>query len=94
MNSCLLKLNKSKKGQWSDVGGCSGCWNCESRKRKCDFSLDFRPFGPLVLDEARRKVVLRSEGYGGYRFGRVPTTPRGRDLFLLAYSSAKSRENG
>ena len=29
----------------------------------------------------------------GHRFGRVPTTPRGRDLFLLVYSLAKSHEN-
>ena len=35
----------------------------ESRGRKCAFSLDFRPIGPSVLDEARRKVVLRGEGY-------------------------------
>ena len=35
----------------------------KSRERKCAFSLDFRSFGPLVLDGARSKVVLRGEGY-------------------------------
>ena len=46
-----------------NVKGCSGCWICESRERKCDFSLDFWPFGPLVLDVARSKVDLSGEGY-------------------------------
>ena len=35
----------------------------KSRERKCVFSLNFRSFGPSVLDEARRKFVLRGEGY-------------------------------
>ena len=35
----------------------------KSRERKCDFSLDFRSFGPSVLDGARTKTVLRGEGY-------------------------------
>ena len=30
----------------------------------------------------------------GHRFGGVPTTPRGRDLFLLCYNLAKSHVNG
>ena len=50
------------------------------RDRECALSLDFPPFRPSVLDRARSKVVLRGEGYA---FGGVPTTPRGRDLFLL-----------
>ena len=33
------------------------------RERKCDLSLDFRPFGLSVLDGARSKVALRGEGY-------------------------------
>ena len=33
------------------------------RKRRCAFSLDFRPFGSSVLDGARSKVALRGEGY-------------------------------
>ena len=33
------------------------------RERRCAFSLDFRPFGPSVLDRARSKVVLQGEGY-------------------------------
>ena len=36
---------------------------CDSRERKCVFSLDFQPFGPSVLDGARSKVVLCDEGY-------------------------------
>ena len=34
-----------------------------SKERVCSFSLDFWPFGPSVLDEARSKVDLRGEGY-------------------------------
>ena len=33
------------------------------RERKSSFPLDFRPFGPSVLDRARSKVDLRGEGY-------------------------------
>ena len=44
------------------------------RERRSSFSLDLRSFGPSVLNGARSKVDL---------FGGVPTTPRGRDLFLL-----------
>ena len=32
-------------------------------RKKLSFSLDLRPFGPSVLDEARRKFDLRGEGY-------------------------------
>ena len=32
------------------------------RERESVFSLDFRPFGPSVLNRARSKVVLRGEG--------------------------------
>ena len=49
----------------------------------CDFSLDFPAFGPSVRFEPRSKVVLRGRATRGYRFCGVPTTPRGRDLFLL-----------
>ena len=62
--------NKTKDEQCSsspfegqNVKRCSGCWNCESRERKCDFSVDFQPFGLSVLDGARSKVDLRGEGY-------------------------------
>ena len=41
----------------------SGLGFLKSRERKCVFSLDFRPFGPSVLDVARSKVALRGEGY-------------------------------
>ena len=33
------------------------------RERRSSFSLDLRPFGPSILDEARSKVDLRDEGY-------------------------------
>ena len=49
----------------------------------CAFSLDLRLIGPSVLDGARSKVVLHSKGYAWAPFGTVPTTPRGRDLFLF-----------
>ena len=53
------------------------------RERESDLSLDFRPIGPSVLDGARSKAILHSEGYAWIPFGGVPTTPRDRDLFLL-----------
>ena len=56
----------------------------KSRERKCAFSLDFQPFRPSILYGARSKAVLRGEGSRGDLFGGVPTTPRGRDLFILA----------
>ena len=61
-----------------------GGWFCVlERERESSFSLGFRPIGPSVFDGARRKVVLRGEATRGHRFGGVPTTPRGRDLFIL-----------
>ena len=33
------------------------------RERESSLSLDFRPFGPSILDGARSKVDLRGEGY-------------------------------
>ena len=53
------------------------------RERMSDFSLDFPPFGPSVLDGARSKVGLRDEGYVRTSICGVRTTLRGRDLFLL-----------
>ena len=41
----------------------SGCEIQDFRERRHTFSLDFRPFGPSVLDGARSKDVLRGEGY-------------------------------
>ena len=32
------------------------------RERESSFSLDFRPFGPSVLDGAKSKVDIRGEG--------------------------------
>ena len=54
-SSPKLKDQNVKEMQW--------VLELESRERKCDFSLDFRPFGPSVLDRARSKVILRGEGY-------------------------------
>ena len=53
------------------------------RERKCAFFLDFRPFGSLVLDGAKVKFFYAARATRGHRFGGLPTTPRGRDLFLL-----------
>ena len=41
----------------------SGLGFLKSRERKCAFSLDFRPFGPSILDGVRSKAILRGEGY-------------------------------
>ena len=54
-SSPKLKDQNVKEMQW--------VLELESRERKCDFSLDFRSFGPSVLDGARSKAVLRGEGY-------------------------------
>ena len=53
------------------------------RERDSTFSLGFRPIGPSVLDGARKKVVLRGEGYAwapiwwssdnSKRYGSFPT---------------------
>ena len=53
------------------------------RERESDLSLDFWLFGPSVLDGARSKVDLAVRATRGHWFGGVPTTSRGRDLFLL-----------
>ena len=42
---------------------CSGREICDFRERRSSFSLDLRSFRPSVLDEAKRKVILRGEGY-------------------------------
>ena len=54
------------------------------RERESTFSLDFLPFGPSVLDGARSKAVFAARVTRGHRFGGVPKTPKGKDLFLLA----------
>ena len=49
--------------------GSGGWWSAESeiliffRERESTFSLGFRSIRPSVFDGARRKVVLRSDGY-------------------------------
>ena len=42
---------------------CSRLGICDFRERMSSFSLDLRPFGPLVLDGARSKVDISGEGY-------------------------------
>ena len=49
----LLQISKNRAVGWIQI----------FRERMCAFSLDFRPFGPPVLDGARSKVDLRGEGY-------------------------------
>ena len=56
LNCCLLK---TKRAKWS----VAGTRFVISRKRKCAFSLDFRPIGPSIFDGVRSKVVLCGEGY-------------------------------
>ena len=53
------------------------------RERESSFSLDFRPFGPSVLDGSRSKVDLHGESYAwtpiwrssdiSKRYGSFPT---------------------
>ena len=54
-----------------------------SRERKCAFSLDFWLIGPSVSTEQEVKLFYVARATRGHRFGGVPKTPRGRDLFLL-----------
>ena len=53
------------------------------RERMSCFSLDLRSFGPSVLAEQEAKSIYAARATREHRFGGVPTTPRGRDLFLL-----------
>ena len=52
------------------------------RKRESYFSLDFGRSDPRFSTEQEEKSVYAARARG-HRFGGVPTTPRGRDLFLL-----------
>ena len=49
----LLQRSKNRAVGWIQI----------FKERRCAFSLDLWPFGPSVLDGARRKVDLRGEGY-------------------------------
>ena len=53
------------------------------RERESSFSLDFRSFGPSVSTEQKAKSIYAARATRGYQFGGVPTTLRGRDIFLL-----------
>ena len=61
MNSVHLLHFETKWAVAGRIG--NGLLVVISRERKCAFSLDFGPFGLLVLDKARSKVDLRGEGY-------------------------------
>ena len=69
----LLQRSKNRAVGWIQI----------FRERRCAFSLDFRSLRPSILDGARSKVDLRCEGYAWTLIWWVPTTLRGRDLFLL-----------
>ena len=60
-NVHLLEMKGAKKKKLAGAFTESGVLSF--RERRCTFSLDFRSFGPSVLDSARSKVVLRGEGY-------------------------------
>ena len=62
-NSDLLLQMKGDQNVQRAGMRCSRCWFCDFRERDYAFSLDFRPFGPSVLDGARSKIDLRGEGY-------------------------------
>ena len=68
LNESLMSMRQtwnsvifSKRPKREGIG--SRLLDLEYLERKCDFSLDFRPIGPSVLDGARSKVALRGEGY-------------------------------
>ena len=68
LNESLISMRQtwnsvifSKRPKREGIG--SRLLDLESRERVCDFSLDFQPIGPSVLDGARNKVALRSEDY-------------------------------
>ena len=54
------------------------------RERESTFSLGFQPIGLSVLNGQEVKLLYAARATRGHRFGGVLTTPRGRDLFLLA----------
>ena len=79
MNKTKRRIVFFSKG----AGNCAMIGVSYFRERMSDFSLDFPPYGPSVLDGARSKVGLRDEGYAWTPICGVRTTPRGRNLFLL-----------
>ena len=60
MNSCLLKQEEENVQNEGEMGSELGFVILE---RESAFSLDFWPLGLSVLNEARNKAILRSEGY-------------------------------
>ena len=78
MNSVhLLQLRDQKRER------CSRLLVVISRERKCSFSLDFRQLNRQFSTEQEVKLFYLARATRGHRFGGVPTTPRGMDLFLL-----------
>ena len=59
----LLQTKKTKNVQKVKKDAVAWFFDFLERERESTFSLDFRPFGPLVLDGARSKVTLRGKDY-------------------------------
>ena len=86
VNEIRQKMNSSSspfRGKIMQWLGNVMQWLFFFREREDSFSLGFRPIGPSVFDGARRKVVLRGEGYAwtpiwwssdnSKRYGSFPT---------------------
>ena len=62
--------------QWLDI--------CDFLERECALSLQiFGRSDRRFLMKQEVKLFYAARATRGHRFGGVPTTPRGRDLFLL-----------
>ena len=59
MNSYLLHQFEDKTCKGLEFDAVGWVFEVLERERESSFSLDFRPFGPSVLDGARSKVDLR-----------------------------------
>ena len=75
MSSSSIERKNGCEMQWLGI--------LKSRERKCVFSLDFCHSDRRFLTEQEAKLLYATRVTRGHRFGGVPTTPRGRDLFLL-----------
>ena len=56
-----INENKKELSSPNGAGTCSGGGEWIFRERKCNVSLDFPAFGPLVRFGPRSKVVLRGK---------------------------------
>ena len=57
--------------------------DADSRERGCDLFLDFSLLDRQFASGQVVKLFFKARATRGHRFGGVPTTPRGKDLFLL-----------